>query len=128
MTDLPPPQEPYGGPRLPAEQERVWGSAAHWSALVASFVGGLSFIGPLVVLLVKGNESVWIRRQAVESLNFQLSLLIYAIISGILVLVLIGIVLLIAVFLAWLVLTIMASVKTANGEDFRYPLTIRMVS
>ena len=130
MSDLPPPPPPYGPAetRLPPGQERNWGSAAHWSALVAGFVTGLAFLGPLLVLLVKGNESDWVRRQAVESLNFQLSVLIYLVASGILVLLLIGIVLLIAVVVAWLVLTIMAAVRTANGEDFRYPLTIRMVS
>jgi uncharacterized Tic20 family protein len=129
-----PPQPPYGGPppprnapRLPPDQERTWASAAHWSAIVAAFVA-LAFLGPLIVMLVKGNESVWVRRHAVESLNFQLSILIYGIVSAVLVLVLIGFLLLIAVGLLWLICTIMAAVKANNGEDFRYPLTIRMVS
>ena len=136
MSDDQPPQPPpFGAPqpppysprRLPADQERTWASAAHWSAIVAAFVA-LAFLGPLIVLLVKGNESVWVRRHAVESLNFQLSILVYGIVSAVLVLVLIGFFLLIAVGLLWLVCTIMAAVKTANGEDYRYPLTIRMVS
>jgi hypothetical protein len=115
-------------PRLPASQERTWGGAAHWSALVASFAGGLAFLGPLIVLLVKGNESAWVRRQAVESLNFQLSVLIYGIVSAVLVLVLIGIFLLAALGILWLVCTILAAVRASNGEDYRYPLCIRMVS
>jgi len=80
------------------------------------------------VMLTKGNESVWVRRQAVESLNFQLSVLIYGVVSFVLCLVLIGFLLLVAVGLAWLVLTIVGAVRAANGEDFRYPLTIRMVN
>lgn len=121
------PPVPQPGRRLPADQERTWASAAHWSAIVAAFVA-LAFLGPLIVLLVKGNESVWVRRQAVESLNFQLSILIYGIVSAVLVLVFIGFLLLIAVGISWLVLTIVGAVRAANGDDFRYPLTIRMVS
>ena len=128
------PQPPqYGAPQygapgtLPPDQERLWGGAAHWSALVASLIG-LSFLGPLIVMLTKGNESAFVRRQAVESLNFQLSMLIYFIVSAILVLVLIGLLLLIVVGIMWLVFTIMGSIKASNGEDYRYPLTLRMVS
>ena len=117
-----------GAPRvLPPDQERLWGGAAHWSALVASLVG-LAFLGPLIVMLTKGNESAFVRRQAVESLNFQLSMLIYAIVSLILILVLIGFLLILVVAVMWLVFTIVGSIKASNGEDYRYPLTLRMVS
>ena len=126
-------QPPYGGqpqygvPGQPTPDELTWGSAAHWSALVAAFVA-LAFLGPLIVMLTKGNESAYIRRQAVESLNFQLSILIYAAISFALCLVLIGFLLLPIVGLVWLVFTIVASVRSSRGEEYRYPLTIRMVS
>ena len=119
-------QHPGAGGLTP--DERTWGGAAHWGALVGMLVGGLAFLGPLLVLLIKGNDSPWIRRQAVESLNFQISILIYGIISAVLLLVLVGLVLLPAVALFWLIFTIIGSVKSANGEDYRYPLTIRMVS
>ena len=142
----PPGQQPYGQSPTPSAygqqpagvqqpgvggltpDERTWGGAAHWSALVAGLFGGLAFLGPLIVMLVKGNDSPWIRRQSVESLNFQISILIYAIVSAILIIVLIGLVLLPAVGVLWLVFTIIGSVKASNGEDYRYPLTIRMVS
>ena len=133
----PPAQNPYGQQPPYAPQpgaggltpdERTWGGAAHWGALLAALVGGLAFLGPLLVLLIKGNESQWVRRQSVESLNFQISILIYAIVSGLLLLVLIGFVLLPLVGLFWLIFTIIGSVKASNGEDYRYPLTIRMVS
>jgi uncharacterized Tic20 family protein len=109
-----------------ASDELTWGGAAHWSSFVAAAVA-LGFLGPLIIMLTKGNESAWVRRQAVESLNFQLSMLIYALVSGVLMLVLVGFVLLPLVALTWLVCTIIASVKAARGEDYRYPVTIRMV-
>ena len=130
-------QQPYGQPPQPYGQtpgpdgltpdERTWGGAAHWSALVSAFVA-LAFLGPLLVMLVKGNESPYIRRQAVEALNFQLSMLIYAAVAFVLLFLLIGFILLPIVGIWWLVFTIIGSVKAANGELYRYPLTIRMVS
>lgn len=112
---------------LSPSDERTWGTAAHWSALVAMLVG-LSFLGPLIVMLTQGNKSPWVRRQAVESLNFQISMTIYAIVSAILILVLIGLVLLLVVGALAIIMPIIASIKTSNGEDYRYPLTIRLVS
>ena len=119
----------YGGTPAPMspEAERTWMSAAHWSALVSAFVA-LAFIGPLIIMLTKGNESPRVRQQAVEALNFNLSVLIYAVVSAVLVLLLVGIFMLIALGILWLVCTIMGAVKAGNGEDYRYPLTIRMVS
>lgn len=122
-----PPYAPHPGAGVLTPDERTWGGAAHWSSLVAAFLA-LSFLGPLIVLLVKGNDSPWIRRQAVESLNFQISIMIYAIVSAILIVVLVGLVLLPVVGVCWLVFTIIGSVKVSSGEDYRYPLTIRMVS
>ena len=115
----------------------TWGGAAHWSALVAAFVA-MAFLGPLIVFLIKGNDSAYVRAQSAESLNFQLSMLIYGVVGGIVgVLVSIltlglGLIVFIPLILVfgvlWLVFTIIGSVKSANGEMYRYPLTIRMVS
>jgi uncharacterized Tic20 family protein len=120
------PSTPPPPPQLTTE-ERTWGAAAHWSALVGMVVA-LAFLGPLLVLLLKGNDSPWVRRQAVESLNFQLSILVYGVVSGALIIVLVGLVLLPIVGLLWLVCTILGSVRAADGRDYRYPLTLRMVS
>lgn len=122
------PGYPVAPAMLSPSDERTWGTAAHWSALVAMLIGGLSFLGPLIVMLTQGNKSPWVRRQAVESLNFQISMAIYAIVSAILIIVLIGLVLLLVVFAFAVIMPIVASIKTSNGEDYRYPLTIRLVS
>ena len=116
----------HGGSRLTPADERTWGGAAHWSALIASLVV-LAFLGPLLVLLVKGNDSPFVRRQAVESLNFQLTILVAALVSFALVFVVVGFLLLPLVGLAWLVFTIIGAVKASSGEDYRYPFSLRMV-
>ena len=112
---------------LAPEQERTWAGAAHWGCFLAAFVA-LALLAPLIIMLVKGNESPFVRRHAVESLNFQISMLIYGLVSAILILVIVGIFMLVALAIMWLVCVIIASVKASNGEDYRYPMTIRFVS
>ena len=131
----PPPPGPvptgYGGP--PSSEERNWALAAQVGTLVAAWFA-MGFIAPLVILLVKGNDSPFVRRHAVESLNFQISLLIYLVVGFIVTLVTFGIgaivvipaAIVIGIFA--LVVIIMATVKAANGEEYRYPLSIRLVS
>jgi uncharacterized protein len=121
---------PAGGPPgqrpLPPDQERLWGMLAHLLSFVAAYIA-LGFLAPLIVLLVFGQRSAYVRAHAVESLNFNLTWLLYAIVAVVLAFLLIGIVILIALGLAYLVLVIIASVRANNGEFFRYPLTIRFV-
>ena len=121
---------PYGGPPgqrpLPADQERLWAMLAHLLSFVAAYLF-LGFVAPLIVLLVFGPRSAYVRAHAVESLNFNLSWLLYAIVSVVLIFIGIGILLLLALGIAYVVLIIIASVRANNGEFFRYPLTIRFV-
>jgi uncharacterized Tic20 family protein len=125
----PPPPPPGGGaagPPLPPDQERLWAMLAHLLSFVAAYLF-LGFVAPLIVLLVFGPRSAYVRAHAVESLNFNLTWLLYAIIGVALAFLLIGIPILIALGIAYLVLVIIASVRANNGEFFRYPLTIRFV-
>jgi uncharacterized Tic20 family protein len=117
---------PAGQAPLPPDQERLWAMLSHLLSFVAAYLF-LGFVAPLVVLLVFGPRSAFVRANAVESLNFNLSWLLYGIIAVILAIVLIGIPILIALGIAYLVLVIVASVKANNGEVYRYPATIRFV-
>jgi uncharacterized protein len=133
----PPPSPPPGGgppaggrpaqPPLPPDQERLWGMLAHLLSFVAAYIA-LGFVAPLVVLLVFGPRSAFVRANAVESLNFNLSWLLYAIVAGILLIIGIGVLILIALGIAYVVLVIIASVRANNGQLYRYPLTIRFIS
>jgi hypothetical protein len=117
---------PPGNSLMRPDDERNWAVGAHLSGFVAAWMA-LGFLGPLVVLLVAGNRSAFVRRHAVEALNFNLSVLIYAVGSAVLSIVLIGIPMLIAVGLTYLVASIMAAAAAGRGELFRYPVTIRFV-
>jgi uncharacterized protein len=52
---------------------------------------------------------------------------IYAVISGVLTLLLIGFVLLFAVAAIGIIFPILAAVKASKGEYYTYPLTIRLL-
>jgi uncharacterized protein len=122
----PPPGGPPGQRPLPADQERLWAMLSHLLSFVAAYLF-LGFVAPLVILLVFGQRSAFVRANSVESLNFNLSWLLYGIISVILLVVGIGIFLLIALGIAYVILIVIASIRANNGELYRYPLTIRLV-
>jgi hypothetical protein len=80
------------------------------------------------VWLVKRGESPEIDAHGKESVNFQLTMLIYSVISGILCLVLIGFVLLAILHVLNVVFVIIASIRASEGKFYRYPLTIRFLN
>ncbi len=112
-----------------SSQTRTWNVLCHASALLGlftHFIGHL--LGPLIVWLVKRGDSAEIDAHGKESLNFQLSMLIYDCIAGILCIIVIGIPLLLALWIANTVLVIIASIKASEGQFYRYPFTIRFLS
>ncbi|MEI6345581.1 MAG: DUF4870 domain-containing protein, partial [Verrucomicrobiota bacterium] len=62
-----------------------------------------------------------------EVINFQISYSIYTGVSILLCFVLVGFVLLPIILIIWLVCMVLASVRTSNGESYRYPFTIRFL-
>ena len=114
--------------KMDQKQERTWGMLCHLSAL-GVFVFPLgNVIGPLIIWLIKKDESPFVDDQGKESLNFQISFTIYCAISVILIVVVIGIILLIALGIGFLILVIIASIKANEGEEYRYPLTLRLIT
>jgi len=113
--------------KMDEAQERNWGMFCHLAALSGFVIPLGNIIGPLVVWLMKKDESEYVNQHGKESLNFQISISIYCLISVILILVVLGIFLLIALGILTLVLIIVAAIKANNGEDFQYPLSIRFI-
>ena len=128
---------PSGSGGMSQSEERTWALASHVGSLVAAVVA-MAFLAPLLVLLVHGEKSPFVRRHAVESLNFQISLLIYSLagtVIGIVIAILtVGIALLLIIplvailALVVLILIIVATVRAANGEDYRYPFCLRFIN
>lgn len=119
--------------------EQNWAVFAHLSALVPLLVGvPLTFLGPLVLWLLLRERGPLVRDQATEALNFNISWLLWGLVlliaGAVLSIPTVGIaifpalVLLAALGIAWLVLVIIAAVRAAGGETYRYPLTIRFIT
>jgi uncharacterized Tic20 family protein len=107
---------------------RTWNVLCHASALAGFFVPWAGHIlGPLIVWLAKRGDSPEIDENGKESLNFQISMLIYNVIAGVLCLVLIGFILLAILHILNLVLVIVASIQASEGKLYRYPMTIRLI-
>ncbi|MEV7007864.1 DUF4870 domain-containing protein [Streptosporangium sp. NPDC051022] len=142
----PPPAQPYG-PGAYGYQDPYAGAGAYGGygyqgtygprpgtddttmAMLAHLLGLLtSFIGPLVLYLAKKDESPYVRSQAAEALNFQLTLMIAYMVSWVLAFVLIGFLLILVVWIGSLIFMIMAAIAAYRGENYRYPMNIRFVS
>lgn len=125
----------------PSKDERNWAMFAHVSAIVTALVLSLTsipafgFLGPLVIYLMKKDESPFVADQAKEALNFNISVgivlfvmwlfamaLIWTIVIPFIMFPLMGL-----VGLAALVMIIIAAMKASNGELYRYPFTLRLI-
>ena len=105
---------------------RTWCVLCHASALLGLFFHFPGHIlGPLAVWLIKRGDSTEIDAHGKESLNFQISMLIYDAIAAILCI--FGIPILIALWVLNTVLVIIASVKAGEGKFYQYPFTIRFI-
>ena len=100
---------------------RLWAMLAHLSGIV------IAIIGPLVIMMTFGKRNEFVRSQSTEALNFQITVFLATLVSALLMFVIIGIVLLPIVAIGALVFFIIGGVKAYNGEDYRYPINIRMV-
>jgi uncharacterized Tic20 family protein len=78
-------------------------------------------------MLTKGKESSFVRAHAVESLNFQITVFIVAVVCAITICIGIGAILLPVVGIAALVFSIIAGLKANEGQLYKYPVNIRLV-
>ena len=113
--------------QISEKQARTWAMVCHLSAFAGFIIPLGNIIAPLVIWLIKRAESPFIDDQGKEALNFQISMIIYAVISWIFVTIFIGYLLLFAVGIFDIVMVIMAALKANEGERFRYPLCIRFI-
>lgn len=112
---------------MTATEERNWAVLCHLAALAVLIIPLGNVIGPLVVWLMKRSQSDFVDGQGKMSLNFQLSMTLYGVISAVLMLVLVGVFLMIAIGIVDLVFVIIAAVKVSQSREYRYPLAIRFL-
>lgn len=116
-------------PTSTSSNVRMWCMLEHATALVGFLVPVAGHIvGPLIIWLAKRNDSPEIDAHGKESMNFQISMLIWYCIAGLLCLILIGIPILILLHLLNIIFVIVASIQASEGKLYRYPLSLRLIS
>ena len=100
---------------------------AHLSAFAGHVFPFAHIIVPLVIWLMKRETSAFVNDQGKEAVNAQISFTIYAAVAGVLCFVLIGVPLLIGLYVANLILVIVASIAAYEGKSYRYPFILRLV-
>jgi uncharacterized Tic20 family protein len=116
------PDVPYFSAESLTSDDKTWGMISHISGLVAMALGGMSFLGPLVIYLIKKDASPFVADQAKEALNFHLAVLIVSLIS---IVTCIGP---IVVLIGALIYSVIAAMEANKGIAYRYPYTFRLIT
>lgn len=106
------------------QSERDWAMFCHLSAFAGYFFPFGGIIGPMVCWISRKQESAWVDINGKASLNFQLSMLMYIVLAIPLCFILIGFPIILFLIVLKLVCTVVASIKSARGELFKYPVSI----
>lgn len=116
------------GVNVSEKDARQWAAITHASALVGLLGNGIGFLlAPLLIWLIKRNDHPFLDDQGKEAVHFQITMLLAAIVGGILTVVLVGFVILLAVAILAVIMPIVAAIKASEGERYRYPLTLRLI-
>ena len=84
-------------------------------------------LAPLVLFLISDKVSPYVRRQAMESLNFQLFCIIAGTVSVLLFWLVLPITMIIYCALGWFALPAVASIASLAGKNWRYPMFFRLL-
>ena len=109
------------------KDERTWAMLCHFSAFTGLIFPLGNFLAPLIIWLIKKEEFPFVEDQGKEVLNFQISMTIYLIISGILCIILIGIPIVIGLIIFSFIITIIATISANDGKSYRYPLNLKLI-
>jgi hypothetical protein len=92
--------------------------------LLAIFTG---WIAPLIIWLMKKDQSPFVNQQGKEALNFELTLIIGFLAGALTICIGIGIFIIIATYVVNIVFGIMSTITVNKGQPYRYPICIRFI-
>ncbi|WP_422136243.1 DUF4870 domain-containing protein [Endozoicomonas sp. ALD040] len=117
--------------KKPDSNEKNWAVFSHILTLFGCVLPGTNLLIPFLIWYQKKDQSMFIAHHAKESLNFQITVTLVIAIWGLLNAVLIGLLFLplipFAVVFA-LIFVIRASMKASRGDEYRYPVCLRLVN
>ncbi len=99
----------------------------HLSTFAGYFFPFGGIIGPLICWISRKDESEWVNMNGKYSLNFQISVALYSLLLIPLCFIIVGIPLIIALGILEVVCVIIASIRAAKGEVFKYPISIPFI-
>lgn len=118
-----------GSPQtLDDKETRNWAMVLHLSMLSGLVVPFAGLIVPIVIYILKKDELPGLVPHGHVVFNWMISAVIYAVISMLLIIVIIGIPLLAALAIISIIFPIIGGVKASDGEVWPYPLSIRFFS
>ena len=111
----------------PSKDERTWAMLCHISTFCGMIIPFGNILAPLIIWLIKKEELPFVADQGKEVLNFQISMTIYLLISGLLCIILIGIPIVIGLVIFCFIITIIAAISANDGTPYRYPINLRLI-
>ena len=97
-------------------------------AMLAHLLGILiSFIGALIIWLLKKDSSPFIDHHGKQALNFQITMMIGYLVGSFTTFILIGCFILPVVIVVNIIFCIMAAIAASKGEMYRYPIAIPLL-
>lgn len=105
----------------PTQDEKTMGMLSHLLAII------FPILAPLIIYLVKKDESDFVKKNAAESLNFQITSIIVWIVGFVTMIILVGFLILALWGLVSLVLIVIATIRSSEGKIYRYPINIRLI-
>jgi len=131
LTDPPPPPSPDDAPPAPEneaipKEHRTMAMLCHLLALAGFVIPFGNILGPLIIWLIKKEESAFVDDQGKEALNFQITIVIAAVVLFVVTICLGGLGVLIPM-LVGAVFAIIAGIKANDGVAYRYPFALRMI-
>jgi uncharacterized Tic20 family protein len=94
---------------------------------LGNILGILGFIPSLVMFVVMGERSAFLKRNMKYALNFQITMLVADVIGALTLFAGIGGLIMLAAWVLRLVFSILAFVKTTEGDDYKYPVTVNFI-
>lgn len=110
------------------QDTKNWAMFLHLSVFAGYVVPLAGWLAPVVIWQIQKDKMPELDAHGKMVLNFLISMLLYAVVSGLLTLVLIGIPLLIALSVIGVVYPIIGGIKANSGELWSYPGMIQFIS
>jgi len=127
-----PPQSPTPAPGQPADAPAGLVSAESADAKTMAMLCHLLamftwWLAPLIIWLIKKDQSPFVNQQGKEALNFQLTLIIGLVAGALTICIGIGVFIMIATYVVNIVFGIMSTITVNKGQPYRYPICIRFI-